>query len=127
MKKIFPTFASVSLLIIAFSVSYYLVVFIPNKEKAKQELEKQKVQLELQKQEEKKKEREEKARKKSSKEILLHSCLERIQNNFSKNWNNACKKLGKEEECELSASWADTFYEALRDGKNDCFKQYPPD
>lgn len=37
MKKVFPIIASIAILIIALSVAYHLVIFLPAKEKARQE------------------------------------------------------------------------------------------
>lgn len=48
MKKVFYLVAIASILVIAFSIAYYLVIFLPNKEKARQELEQQKIQIGLQ-------------------------------------------------------------------------------
>lgn len=56
MRKVFYLIVSVSLLILAFSVAYFLVIFLPSKERAKQKSEEEKVQMELQKQEQEKKE-----------------------------------------------------------------------
>lgn len=127
MKKIFPIFASISVLIIAFSAAYYFVIFLPNKEKANQEIEREKIQIELQKQEKERKGAEEESKKETQKRMLLQSCLKKAADNFTENWNDACEQLGRPKECNLPASWADSFNEKLEGEKNDCYKQYPLD
>jgi len=50
MKKIFPIVASVSILIIALSVTYYLVIFVPSREKATAEQKAKEIETEAEKQ-----------------------------------------------------------------------------
>ena len=48
-KKLFPIIASISALIIALSIAYYFVLYLPSKEKAAQELQQQELEFERQK------------------------------------------------------------------------------
>lgn len=74
-----------SVFLIAFSIFYYLVIYIPGKERQK---------VEDQKQEELQKKKVE-----DDKKLQLDTCLIRADTQYSDNWNNECKSQGK-----LSAS-----------------------
>ena len=119
-KKLFYLIASISLIIMALSFVYYFVLFLPQKEKEKYELEWKKFELETQKIEEEKKESQEKSQ-------LLEDCLNRVTEQYTEFWNSACQKLGREDKCDLPTSWAESFEEGHQLEKENCFKQYQVD
>lgn len=112
-KKIFPIVASVSILIVALSFAYYLVVFLPSKEKARQEIETQKLLQE---------EREEQETVEKRKE-----CLKAAYDSMESSWNESCKKRGLEERCSLPSSIGESFKERLSEMENRCFELYSSD
>ena len=74
-----------SVFLIAFSIFYYLVIYIPGKERQK---------VEDQKQEELQKKKVE-----DDKKLQLDNCLNEADGQYTRNWNAECKSQGK-----LSAS-----------------------
>lgn len=91
-----------ALLLVAFSIFYYLVIYIPGKES--QKVEAQKLETELAEQAE------------YDKKIELETCITNAEVSYSNNWNAECKSQGK-----LSASCIkllDTNYEEYRKENN---------
>jgi len=83
---------SVSLLIIALSMAYYFVIFLPQKENQKIELQRfeaEQKRLEVKQQVEQQKEQED------SKLRLLTQCLNQAGENYHTNWFSECKSQGK--------------------------------
>lgn len=135
-----------SVLLVAFSAFYYFVIFLPQKEEAKIELEKEQ---QAQKQQEQKKE--ELERKKQ--QLLLDACLKDAYETYTADWTNACKLQAKRitegiqscisgyltesdckkiwgepddsPDCSLPADTADTLEKRLQQNKDECFKKYP--
>jgi len=70
-----------SILLIAFSVFYYLVIYIPGKEKQR---------IEQQKHEEQQKKKAE-----ESKRFQLDTCLSEAEGQYTRDWNNECKSQGR--------------------------------
>ncbi len=94
----------ISILLIALSVSYYLIIFLPQKERT--------------------------AIEQSEKHIIenkkaLDSCLESSFNKHQKNWNNACLSIGQAFECGLPHSKSQRLEKVYTEDKNNCFKKYP--
>ncbi|MBI4078810.1 MAG: hypothetical protein HY429_00755 [Candidatus Levybacteria bacterium] len=87
------------ILLIGFSVFYYFVVFIPSKEKTKQELE-------------------------THRKEQLQDCLSQAYDSYEKNWNEVCKIYNKEEKCNLSNSQSQRAEDRYKESKADCFKLY---
>lgn len=106
-KRLFTFIASISVLIIALSFAYYLVIFLPNKEKTRQEIQNQK-DLE-----------------KTWQEAKLQDCL--TQAHKVDLWNKQCKARGLKEDCSLPSSIVTRVWEYQSKLRNDCFKQYPLD
>lgn len=70
-----------AVLLVAFSVFYYLVIYLPGKEN--QKIETQRLEVEQQKKE------------KELKQESLSSCLTSADESYTNNWNNECKSQGK--------------------------------
>jgi len=70
MKRILPIIASVFVLIIALSFAYYFVIFLPSKEKTRQEIETQKELDE-----------------KTWQEFNLKECLSEAEKKYQEVWN----------------------------------------
>lgn len=127
LKKIIAFFISISVLLIAFSLFYYLVIFLPKKEQAK---------LDLQKQEQ------------NVKEQILQINEETIQRGESEKAErprqlNQCLDAAKSEnsrQLELLLSWAerenkdgkydltgafDSLEKKLDKALEECYKKYP--
>ena len=75
---------AISFLIIALSVAYYFVIFLPQKEK--QKLEQEKLRITQEQHNAAQKEEEAKSQKES-----LDSCLLDAEIGYSKNWNKECR------------------------------------
>lgn len=118
MSNFFRAVLAISIILIALSISYYFVVFIPNKEKYRLELEKQKIQAEQQKYTNGVKE-------KQSKIILLNKCLDDAHESLSKDWDAQCKVQGKQSECTLQSFVSDKLELRYKEIKEECFKKYP--
>lgn len=102
---------AVSALIVAFSIGYYFVIFLPQKEQAR-----------IQQEKEKKTAIEE---KEASKKLLLSYCLEDADKTYSYNWDKACKTRGLKDECSLPSETADSIENYRKQAKDECFKKYP--
>lgn len=82
----------IAALVASTGVFYYYVVFIPNLEQQKLDLEKQKLK--------EKQEAEEKAQNKKDAEAeqrtnAYQSCTEQAENTYIENWGNACQKIAE--------------------------------
>jgi len=100
-----------SLLLVAISIFYYYVIFLPRKEESRLEQNEQEKLIEQ--------ERESEMREK------LDSCLEVTRFSYSLCWNMHCRVLGREEDCELPFPRIDRCEEERERNKNECFKRYP--
>lgn len=145
----FQKIIGVSLLIISLSIAYYFVIFIPQRENAK---------IQLQKQEQLKKELKEKEVMQTKEEAkqALNSCLSQADINGNNFWNRECegqgllsqscidflakgtdiyydktmtadeiKKKLVECSCRLPQYNADRVSQSVKDDKAECFKKYP--
>ena len=98
MKKLFPIITLGTVLILTLSLAFYFVVFLPNKEKARLELEQRKFELEKQKIElqqtidqENLKIEQEKAKTPTPKPKTAYDiCFEECTNRFSEPKNGTC-------------------------------------
>ena len=141
-KKLIIGVLAFSVLLVAFSLVYYYVYFLPQKEfmQLKYEEEKETKQLELeikqieleeqkqkQLQEQLEKEREEEKAIKERREYLLEECLQQAYDVYITGWNKDCEHLGKEKDCRLPSDLADHWNEIHREYRDDCFKKYPQD
>jgi hypothetical protein len=93
-----------SIILIALSISYYLVIFLPHKEKEIIET--------------------------SEKHIVenkkaLDSCLKSSRNKHQTNWNNTCLGSGQSLECGLPDSKSQRLEKIYTEDKDNCFKRYP--
>jgi len=102
--------ASLALLIIALSIGYYFVIFFPQKEQEKINLQNQ-IQTETE-------------NKRNSDRISLGSCLEDAKKTYSANWNSLCKARGKEAQCSLDDSDLSRAEKTLTATKEECFRKY---
>lgn len=143
----------VGALIIGLSVAYYLVLYIPKRDKAK--LEQQAQQAEQQKQEQQTKDEALKKAEdeKNANKILLDDCLSTAQADYTLNWTEDCKANAKRvsngiancktignsdsfcrslwgsadasPNCSLPLDLSKSIEDSLTQQKNDCFKKYP--
>lgn len=124
MKKTLFIIVSVSILIISLSLAYYLLIFIPRSENRKLSIEEASVALERDKQRAAVAQKEKESEAKVKETMLLQTCLKRVSDNYTSNWNSGCSKLGLKEECTLPKTWADTYTEGLEREKEGCYKSY---
>jgi hypothetical protein len=101
---------AVSFLIIALSIGYYFVVFLPNKEREKQESDLKIETAKLEREQAKKRD--------------LEYCIEVAHDHYISNWNLGCKGLGKKDECELPGRIAEGVTKVYNDGQELCVKEY---
>lgn len=111
-----------SLLLVAVSVFYYLIIYMPHKEEAL---------LKLQKEEQVAKERKE-AEERSAREIELGNCLLYARAHYEENWATACqnesrRRLGLDTgpNCALSIEAAQRQDALNKESKDECYKKYP--
>ena len=81
--------------------------------------------IERQKLDYKEKIRQEKIREAEEKESLRNACLNNANDDYSWLWNNACKKRGLNNDCDLPSYIADDFNKSYKNLKDECFKKYP--
>lgn len=136
-----------AVLLVAFSVFYYFVIFLPQKDKA---------QLEQQQKEQLAKEEKEKEaqRQAITNKLLLESCLNNADESYRADWAMACKinaqeitegiqrcmiggylsksdcegiwgKPNDSPDCSLPGATADRLEERWQQSKDNCFKMYP--
>jgi len=98
----FQRLLALSALIIALSFAYYFVIFLPSKEKAKQEL------------------------KQFNYEKLIN-CLNSLPNVYSLKWKEACQNRQLDDNCRLPSTTADSISEFIENVKEDCYKLNPVD
>lgn len=133
---------ALSVLLGAFSLVYYYVYFLPQKESMRLEYEEEKeikkleleikqIELERQKQEQLEKQleedRRERERVRERREYLLEQCLEQAYDVYITGWNRDCEERGLEKECGLPTNLAERWDKIHREMKEDCFKKYPID
>ena len=101
----------VGIVLISLSIFYYLVIYLPEKDQTKTQVEKEK-QSALE-------------QKELSDKLLLSYCLEDAEKAYSDNWDEDCKGLGLKDSCRLSAHSADRWDELKQKSKDECFRKYP--
>lgn len=103
-RSLFNLSVIATLLLIGFSVFYYLVIFLPGKEK----------------------DRVEQQRSESlTKETRLNSCFNQAYDSYVDRWNSTCKLDGLKEKCSLPTSRSELINTYHKDLKDECFKKYP--
>lgn len=117
MKNPVAVIIAIAVLIASLSIAYYFVVFLPSKEKAKQELELKKIQAEQDFKREQAKDR----------EMKISQCLDEAYISFSHDWDNTCELQGKEKECSLPSYISDNLNERYEKNKRECIERYPSD
>lgn len=105
---------SASFLIVALSVAYYFIFYIPKQNDLKIRREEDKIEQE-------KKDAE---KVKLNKELDYHGCLARASGSYTSWWNDSCKGRGLEDDCRLPSYEADTINESLQKEKDRCLKIY---
>lgn len=113
MKRLLIISLSVSLLIIAFSVSYYFVRIIPEQQDKKLEAEKVKLDNE----------RDQQLRES---EIMIDQmeqrniCINRAKESHRNRWEKSCEKLGRGDDCFLPSDMAKAYIKDLDTEKDNC-------
>ena len=102
----------------AFSVFYYLVIFLPEKERTRIELERELAATEAAK------EASEEADRQFN-QSMLEACLADAESDYNSNWDGECKSQGLSKDCRLPQYNADSIDDTRSERKDDCFKQYP--
>lgn len=150
MDKFIKGSLAVSFIIIALSVAYYFVIFVPHKENKILEQQKIAQQLKEQKEEEEEKQEEE---EKKNKATMLNICLSLAQDNYNAVWASNCKSNASKistglascresslsdsdcrsiwgspnakPDCSLPLDLAKSIEDSLNKQKDECFKKYP--
>ena len=107
-----------SVLLIGFSLFYYLVIFLPQKEQNRIDLQKQERLVEENEKQAKIKQQKnkeiEEQKEKEEAERNLTNCLTDAEDSYYKSWNEMCKRLGKlSKECE-EILFADNYFDYLK-------------
>ena len=119
-KKLIIGVLVFSVLLVAFSLAYYYVYFLP-------QLEIKQIELERQKQEQLEKQLEEDRKERERNRYLLEQCLEKAYETYRYNWDKSCEKRGLKEKCSLPPGLAEKWDKYYKENKEDCFKKYPLD
>lgn len=106
------------IIIVAVSVAYYFVVFIPQKESQKVELQKEELRTSQQKEQEK--------------TSALKDCLHQADFNANAYWNKQCKDYGIDkngnpylkDDCSLDKYHADAVNAAKKNEQDQCYQLY---
>ncbi len=98
---------SIAALIVALSIGYYFVIYLPQKDRLKEESAKQ-----LQQQIE-------------ANKMLLNNCLVSAETWGSEFWASECKSQGLKKDCRLPTDFADRVDSKVKGNKDECFKKYP--
>jgi hypothetical protein len=101
---------AISFLIIALSIGYYFVVFLPNQEKQKQEAD---LKIETTK-----------AEREQAKKRDLEYCIEAAHDHYVSNWNLGCKNLERQDDCELPGLLSEKYTKEYNDDQELCIKKY---
>ena len=96
-------FFPISFLIISLSFAYYLILFLPNKQKAEQKL-----QIELY----------------EKKTQAIQECIEKGNEKIKEARDKQCKTLNRGEDCGLPKDMALRYDTAKVEMRDDCIKQY---
>jgi len=99
--------------IVALSIAYYFVIFIPQKESQKVELQKEELRINQEKEE-----------KNTS---ALKTCLYQAELSASNYWNKSCKNFGinkREDDCTLPQYNADAVSASKKNDQEQCYKLY---
>ncbi len=109
-------------LIVALSLAYYLVIFLPKKEATRIDQQKQDQEQQQQAKADaiKKVEDEKIANRKS-----LNLCLSMADISYSSFWDSECKGQGLRPDCTLPEYNADRVEKSKKDDKDACFRRYP--
>jgi hypothetical protein len=98
-------------LIIALSVGYYFVIFLPkNAEEKLKQAEDAKTQERV---------------SEYYRQASIDKCFTEAEAGYTSNWNTSCKLNGLKELCSLPSSDADTIEELRKVRKEECLKRYP--
>lgn len=116
MKKLFPSSKTIfhsliilPILIVAAAITYYLIIFLPEKERFRQEIEKDKLRIE-------------ESSKKQAEEQLAN-CLEEAEAAYRKNWDLQVKRIGSKDET-LPVSTSDRLKDRFAENQELCVKKY---
>lgn len=141
-KKLIIGILVFSVLLMAFSLVYYYIYFLPQQEsiQLKYEEEKEMMQIELeikkfelerqkqeQLQEQLEKERKEEKAIREKREYLLEECLKQAYDAYREFWDSECGGLGKKKDCFLPSWNVERVDKSYKEHRDDCFKKYPLD
>jgi hypothetical protein len=122
MDKLLKNSIIIAIAVVAFSVFYYFVIFLPAEQKAFRE---QQLKIEAEKQvqyevaETRKREQQRTAR------YALLACFDRAVETYSMDWKSNCKSRGLPDNCTLPLNLADSLGKDRDRRKDDCFRLYP--
>ena len=94
----------VGALLVALSVAYYLVIFLPQKERIAQDRQDQ---------------------QRSQNKVFLANCLDGAAKLHEQNWNEACASRGDGDRCGLPSNTSSRIDKSYESSKDDCFKKFP--
>ena len=101
----------IAVLIIAMSVAYYLVVFLPHEEQMSLNQKQQALQ--------------DTKKAANQKALDLEFCLSRADSDGSSFWDSECESQGLGKNCSLPEFNANRVDNSIKEAKSECFKQYP--
>jgi hypothetical protein len=102
-----------AIIVIALSVAYYFVIFIPQRETQKIELQKEQLRIEQQ--------------KTDNKTSALKDCLDQAEVYARNFWTRTCKDYGvnnREADCNLPMYLSDNINAAKKNQQDQCYKLY---
>lgn len=130
------TCAGLALLVIAASVAYYFVIFLPRERTARLEMDRQKVeverqqklaadQIEREKLEQQRQEKLTSELRETRMRDLLAACLAGTYAIYSERWQRTCRARGLAENCQLPLDVAESYEKDHYNERADCFKSFP--
>jgi hypothetical protein len=123
------TCAGWALLIIAASLAYYFVFFLPRERTTRLEMERQerlaREERERERLEMERRQRANAGQKEYENMVRLEDCLAGAYRVYHATWEDTCKKLGRQADCLLPAETADSYNKSHDNLRADCFKRYP--
>lgn len=123
--KNFLNLIGIAAIIIALSIGYYFIIYLPQKDQAELAIQKQ---IQLDKSSLQQQEQIELAAQKEKQKSDLQKCLLEADIDGNNFWNDNCKNFGidkKTEGCLLPKDTAERVEKSTTDAKNVCFKIYP--
>lgn len=116
---------SIGVLITVFSLVYYFLIFKPDIENRRLEIQQKELDIQQQQAARIEEEANRAANSKTENEVLFASCIENAHKQYDGSWSNGCKQLGRPANCtDLPHNIAESLDKSLQTTKLNCAKLY---